>query len=107
LACRRYLHDYDNWTNAQINAAMAQDNYNMTVESWREQRSYVVNAIGLVASDPQYVADDFPHVLLISSYFCTSTLPDCDIAPLGWASLRYAIVPSRCGVLNDIENGRF
>ena len=34
-----YLHDYDNWTNPQINAAMMQDNYNMTVESWREQRS--------------------------------------------------------------------
>ena len=36
-----YLHDYDNWTNAQIGSAMHQDNYNMTVESWREQRSYV------------------------------------------------------------------
>ena len=46
-----YLHDYSNWTNAQIGAAMAQDNYNLTVESWREQRSYVVNAVQLLLRD--------------------------------------------------------
>lgn len=51
-----YLHDYLNWTNAQIGSAMHQSNYNMTVESWREQRSYIVNAMGLLAADPKYAS---------------------------------------------------
>ena len=46
-----YLHDYDNWTNPQINSAMHQENYNMTVESWREQRSYLTNAISVLERD--------------------------------------------------------
>lgn len=49
-----YLHDYDNWTNAQINEAMLQDNYNMTVESWREQRSYLINAPGVLKAEEQH-----------------------------------------------------
>eukprot|EP00040_Diaphanoeca_grandis_P033122 m.202065 g.202065 ORF g.202065 m.202065 type:complete len:879 (+) comp32815_c1_seq1:127-2763(+) len=49
-----YLHDYDNWTNTQVGTAMHQDNYNMTVESWREQRSYLVNALGVLKSDENY-----------------------------------------------------
>jgi len=43
-----YLHDYDNWTNPQITTAMHQENYNMTVESWREQRMYLVNSIAVL-----------------------------------------------------------
>ena len=43
-----YLHDYDNWTNPQIATAMHQENYNMTVESWREQRMYLINSIAVL-----------------------------------------------------------
>ena len=33
---------------------MHQDNYNMTVESWREQRSYLTNAISVLEADTKY-----------------------------------------------------
>lgn len=33
---------------------MHQDNYNMTVESWREQRSYLTNAISVLEADSKY-----------------------------------------------------
>ena len=51
-----YLHDYDNWTNPQITSAMMQDNYNMTVESWREQRSYLTNSISVLEADSAYAS---------------------------------------------------
>jgi len=40
-----YLGDNANWTNAAIEAVMDQDNYQMTVSSWIEQRSYLENAL--------------------------------------------------------------
>jgi hypothetical protein len=52
-----YLHDYDNWTNPQITTAMHQENYNMTVESWREQRMYLTNSIAVLEhGDTKYAA---------------------------------------------------
>lgn len=40
-----YLGDNTNWTNAQNKAVMGQGNYQMTVASWTEQRSYLENAL--------------------------------------------------------------
>ena len=39
--------DYDDWSNAQLQAALSQQrkNYMFTIESWQEQRSYIANAI--------------------------------------------------------------
>jgi hypothetical protein len=48
-----YLDDYENWTAPQLAAARAQPNYQLTVESWLEQRSYITNSINtLNASGP-------------------------------------------------------
>ena len=35
---------------------MHQENYNLTVESWREQRSYLTNAISVLEADSKYGA---------------------------------------------------
>lgn len=40
-----YLGDYGNWSNAQLESNLGRPNYQLTVESWQEQRSYVKNAI--------------------------------------------------------------
>eukprot|EP00966_Prymnesium_polylepis_P196108 4544711-Prymnesium_polylepis.2 len=40
-----YLGDNKNWTNAQLQAAIDQPNYRLTVSSWLEQRSYLPNAV--------------------------------------------------------------
>lgn len=40
-----YLGDYGNWSNAQLEENLDRQNYQLTVESWQEQRSYVKNAI--------------------------------------------------------------
>lgn len=45
-----YLHDYSNWTNVQLEAAIGQPNYRLTVESWNEQRSYIKNSINLLGT---------------------------------------------------------
>eukprot|EP01050_Picozoa_sp_SAG11_P023272 SAG11_NODE_4634_length_1826_cov_1.086277_2_plen_296_part_00 len=34
-----------NWTNAQLATAISTRNYQLTIESWKEQRSYIENAI--------------------------------------------------------------
>ena len=56
IPCRRFLPDYENYTNAQFDKARAQqpngfvaDNrkhadYNSTVNSWIEQRAFVTQA---------------------------------------------------------------
>ena len=51
-----YLHDYDNWTNAQLQAALGQENYRMTVDSWLDQRQYLPNAVAILdrASEHAY-----------------------------------------------------
>lgn len=46
-----YLHDYENWTNSQLQQAIGQKNYKLTVESWLEQRSYIANAISNLNSN--------------------------------------------------------
>jgi hypothetical protein len=46
-----------NWTNAQFNAVLDQPNYRLTVDSWREQRSFLESAIKVLESStdgPQY-----------------------------------------------------
>ena len=43
-----YLHDYDNWTNTQLQAALGQENYRMTVDSWLDQRQYLPNAVAVL-----------------------------------------------------------
>lgn len=78
-----YLHDYDNWTNSQIGSAMAQDNYNMTVESWREQRSYIINAIGVLNADPHYAALGAAAGAALSKLSALTNPPD---VPQGWVS---------------------
>ena len=53
-----YLGDNHNWTNAQLQAAIGQPNYQLTVSSWIEQRSYLPNAIRSLATsgESKYVA---------------------------------------------------
>ncbi len=48
-----YLGDNYNWSNAQVHSALAQHlpNYEMTVQSWLEQRSYLVNAVKVLATE--------------------------------------------------------
>ncbi len=40
-----YLGDMHNWTNAQFHALLDQPNYQLTVDSWREQRSFLESAV--------------------------------------------------------------
>ena len=40
-----YLGDYGNWSNEQLHENLGRTNYQLTIESWQEQRSYVKNAI--------------------------------------------------------------
>ena len=46
----RYLGDDTNWTNAQVHPLIEanQPNYNMTVESWLDQRNYLGSALRLL-----------------------------------------------------------
>ena len=43
-----YLGDNTNWTNAQLQAAISQPNYQLTISSWLEQRSYLPNALAVL-----------------------------------------------------------
>lgn len=47
-----YLADYDNWTNAQLEAAVTGANYRLSNESWMEQRSFLGNAIDCLDPGP-------------------------------------------------------
>lgn len=53
-----YLGDNTNWTNAQFTAALPLPNYQLTVSSWLEQRSYLPNAIAVLdhSSKPAYTS---------------------------------------------------
>ena len=46
-----YLADYNNWTNSQVHSAFAEPNYQMTVESWIDQRNYLYSALALLQSN--------------------------------------------------------
>ena len=45
-----YLGDNVNWTNAQFQSALPQHNYQLTINSWLEQRSYLPNAVAVLAA---------------------------------------------------------
>eukprot|EP01043_Picozoa_sp_COSAG02_P008352 COSAG02_NODE_265_length_26599_cov_13.943698_17_plen_452_part_00 len=40
-----YLGDYGNWSNEQLQENLDRANYQLTIDSWQEQRSYVKNAV--------------------------------------------------------------
>ena len=45
-----YLGDNVNWTNVQLRAALPQQNYQLSVNSWLEQRSYLANAVAVLSA---------------------------------------------------------
>ena len=67
VASQVFLNDYENWTNAQFdkarvsvpsfyNGSAKRGDYNTTVESWREQRTFITNAPRTLVSEQPELA---------------------------------------------------
>ena len=67
VASQVFLSDYENWTNAQFdkakvsvpsfyNGSVKRGDYNTTVESWREQRTFITNAPKTLLSEQPELA---------------------------------------------------
>jgi len=54
LDVKTFLNDTQNWTNVQFEAARSQPNYQLLVEAWIEQRSFLYNAVAALGNSGRY-----------------------------------------------------
>jgi len=52
LDVKTYLHDFKNWSNIDFDNAKSGDNYQVVVNSWIDQRSYLYAAIKVLGNHP-------------------------------------------------------
>eukprot|EP00027_Filamoeba_sp_ATCC50430_P016410 CAMPEP_0168573388 /NCGR_PEP_ID=MMETSP0413-20121227/18503_1 /TAXON_ID=136452 /ORGANISM="Filamoeba nolandi, Strain NC-AS-23-1" /LENGTH=745 /DNA_ID=CAMNT_0008606625 /DNA_START=90 /DNA_END=2324 /DNA_ORIENTATION=- len=52
LDVKTFLDDWENWSNEQFESVKQNDNYQLLVNAWVEQRDYVYNAIQILGSHP-------------------------------------------------------
>jgi hypothetical protein len=93
-----YLHDYDNWTNPQITSAMHQENYNMTVESWREQRSYLTNSISVLEHSGEAKYTSFAKELRAALKAIEPKAPSPKAS--GFKAAASVTTPQKCGAVS-------